>query len=505
MDKNPHIPVHTQTQSSTQNPVPGTVQNSVHGPVPGISTCPRIIAIETSCDETAISYMCGLSALSHRVNSQAALHAEFGGVFPNLAKREHTENLTPLLRLVLRDVYPNFQPVEIEETEKNLAILELEKKESDHGNISESKSQTIKEILVREGNLGDNLISFINSISVEIFEEIKRTTDAIAVTYGPGLEPALWVGISFAKALAVIFDKPLYPINHMEGHIASVIADNSMNTDIATSVAAENTIKFPAIALLISGGHTELVQINSWHDYHILGQTVDDAVGEAYDKTARILGLPYPGGPEISKLADIFRANIQNTQSTDKQSNAVQSETQTEKMFTLPRPMLHTKDFNFSFSGLKTAVLYAVRDKVAEKNTADVETSDAINADKKTTLAEVEKSALAFEFESAVIDVLAHKTKKAIESVGAQSLLIGGGVISNTAIRAAFSELCESMDVGLFLPEKDLATDNATMIGLVAVLQYMDGKKGLMPQSENEKEYAEFLALKACGNLGFDL
>ncbi len=243
---------------------------------------------------------------------------------------------------------------------------------------------------------------------------------------------------------------------------------------IASAETSENTseIAFPAIALLISGGHTELVHIESWHQYAVIGQTVDDAVGEAYDKVARLVGLPYPGGPQISKLADIWRANSSNTVGG-------------ENEFKLPRPMIHTKDYNFSFSGLKTASLYAVRDALKAQNETG---SDA-------SLSDRQKEALAAEFEQAVVETLIHKTKRAIEEYAAQTLIIGGGVIANQYIRECFAARCADLGIALLIPEKDLATDNATMIGLVAHLQIESGKSGLLPNSD------EFSELKAIGNL----
>lgn len=459
---------------------------------------PKILAIETSCDETAISFLHDLKSISHHVHTQATMHAEFGGVFPNLAKREHAKNLIPVLSLVFKDIFDN------EIWSADLSVNNTQQK-NHSPNISENSSQNISaetqknvtELLAREGNLGTDLLAYIGSIPNQIFIKIKEGIDAIAVTYGPGLEPALWVGISFAKALSVIFDKPLMPINHMEGHIASVLAiagdqtsiqsETSSDTEAKATkteeyIAEKSHIDFPAIALLISGGHTELVQINSWHDYKILGQTVDDAVGEAYDKTARLIGLPYPGGPAISALASKFREeNNYNWPEKIPESNLK------NRIFELPRPMLHSKDFNFSFSGLKTAVLYAVRDNLNKKNSENLSNS----------LTDNEKIALAGEFEDAVVEVLTQKTNKAIEEIGAQTLIIGGGVIANTYIRESFKKLTDKLGVKLLIPEISLATDNASMIGLVATLKIKDGQNGLVP---NSKEFAE---LKADGNLGF--
>jgi N6-L-threonylcarbamoyladenine synthase len=406
-----------------------------------------ILAIETSCDETAFSILRSGKTLSHQVHSQADLHAEFGGVFPTLAKREHDKNFTPLLALTLKDAFGiSFSP---------------DKDQPNNHNLDEEMIKKIESFLSREDNLAADFISYFQSISPDDFEKIKTNLNAIAVTYGPGLEPALWVGISGAKALATILDLPLYPINHMEGHIASVLASTA-ESGLAGAIPDVN---FPAITLLISGGHTELISITSWHQYTLIGQTVDDAVGEAYDKVARLLGLPYPGGPQISKLAEKWRSEHGNEKSE----------------FTLPRPMIHSHDYNFSFSGLKTACLYAVRDK--------------IKAQDDEPLSQDQKMVLAAEFEQAVVEVLLHKTKQAVEEYTAETLIIGGGVIANQFIREHFAKLCDELNIALFIPEKDLSTDNATMIGLVAHLQISDGKAGLSPTSD------EFVNLRANGNL----
>jgi N6-L-threonylcarbamoyladenine synthase len=259
--------------------------------------------------------------------------------------------------------------------------------------------------------------------------------DYIAVTVGPGLEPALWVGVNTARALSVIWDIPVIPINHMEGHIvtATFVSEDKINYRV-------NDIQFPVLSLLVSGGHTELVLSKNLSDYKKIGQTRDDAVGEAFDKVARMLGLPYPGGPAISKLAGEFRnKNIPNP-------------------FVMPRPMLHSKDYDFSFSGIKTAMLYAVRD-LTKNNTRD--------------LIEDEKLALACAFEDAAIEVLIKKTLNALEEYNSQTLIIGGGVAGNIYLRSELSKAIEKKypEVALLFPEPWLATDNAVMIGMAAMMQ----------------------------------
>lgn len=422
-----------------------------------------ILAIETSCDETAFSILRDGATLSHQVNSQADIHAEFGGVFPALAKREHDKNFAPLLALTLKDAF-GIAPSALSATS---ASEQGEKSEdASPSNLDAEAIAAIESLLSREDDMARDLIAYLQSIPHEDFIRLKSDIDAIAVTFGPGLEPALWAGISGAKALATAFGLPLYPINHMEGHMASVLT--SAGSSDASSPDANRgiaDISFPAIALLISGGHTELISIASWHDYSLIGHTVDDAVGEAYDKVARLIGLPYPGGPRISKLADAWR----------------KKDPRPESEFSLPRPMIHSKDYDFSFSGLKTACLYAVRDK--QKAQHDEPLSDE------------RKESLAAEFEQAVVDTLIRKTRRAIEGHGARTLIIGGGVIANQYIRESFAALCEEIGCGLLIPEKDLATDNATMIGLVAHMQILDGKAGLIPGSD------EFASLRASGNL----
>lgn len=354
----------------------------------------RILAIETSCDETAVSIVeidgKEVKILSHTILSQIDIHKEWGGVVPNLAKREHQKNLFPIL------------------------IDSL--KEADLFEEAETKidSEKIKEILSREPELLPFVLSSLKKIKIPAI-------DKIAVTSGPGLEPALWVGISLAKVLALTWGKQVVPTNHMEGHVySSILQPTSSGYEISD-------IKFPAIALLISGGHTELILMTNFGSYELIGKTRDDAVGEAFDKVARILGLPYPGGPEISRLA---------------------SQIESQNEFSLPRPMLDSKDFDFSFSGLKTAVLY------------DVKKINSPTLDQKINLAH--------EFEMAVTEVLTSKTTKAIEQYNARSLIVGGGVIANKRIREALKLLSNKESFDLYLPESRMTTDNATMIAIAS-------------------------------------
>ncbi len=334
----------------------------------------RILAIETSCDETGIAIvdatqkrdLVRFAILSNALLSQAQLHAEFGGVYPTLAKREHEKNLPILLKKALTDA--------------------------------------------------------------ELTDE--KTIEAIVVTHGPGLEPALWSGIVFAQRLAHAWHKPLFGVNHMEGHlISSLVRTNEL-------VA----IRFPVLGLLISGGHSEFILMRKWFSYEMLGETLDDAVGEAFDKVARMLGLPYPGGPHISRLAmDARNKNIQ-----------------AEKR--LPRPMLKSGNCDLSFSGLKTAMLYTLRDR------GGIE-----------IMSESERAAWAREFEDAAADVFVAKTRRALIQSAAKTFVIGGGVAANTHIRHALEMLIsnEFPDVELRLPELSITGDNALMIAQAALMHLL--------------------------------
>ena len=366
----------------------------------------KILAIETSCDETAISIIDArggfgapkFTVLSNQLFSQASIHAKYGGVFPNVAKREHSKSLVPLLKLALKEAKMS------EKRKKSL--------------LSEKDANFYKETLSREHELLEQFLIFIKTAK-------KPKIDIIAVTEGPGLEPALWVGINFAKALSHAWNIPIVPINHMEGHIVAALLDTSQKKD----EIAIPKINFPVLALLISGGHTELVLMKTWLKYKILGRTRDDAVGEAFDKVARMLKMPYPGGPHISRLAE--------------------SVADGSSRFPLPRPMLHSDDFDFSFSGLKTAVLYTVR--------------------KIPRLTPKMKAEIANEFENAVVDVLLKKTLRAVKKYKAKTILIGGGVSANKRIRTQFKNATENLPNTAFCaPKQELSTDNALMIAVAA-------------------------------------
>ncbi|MEW5805515.1 MAG: tRNA (adenosine(37)-N6)-threonylcarbamoyltransferase complex transferase subunit TsaD [Patescibacteria group bacterium] len=270
---------------------------------------------------------------------------------------------------------------------------------------------------------------------------IKKKPDLIAVTKGPGLAPALLVGVNFAKALAYFLNKPLVGVNHLEGHILSnwlkPIGKNSQ-------FSIPNSQSFPAVVLLISGGHTELVLMKGFGKYCLLGQTLDDAAGECFDKVARLLGLGYPGGPAIDKLAKLGNP----------------------RAFNFPSPLIHSKNYNFSFSGLKTAMLYFLKD-----NRFDF-SNRKINRKTKKIQQDITAS-----FQEAVTKVLIKKTLKAAEEFKAKQIFVCGGVAANTYLKASFLEKSEKVPVKF--PEKDYITDNAAMIAAAGFFHPQPAKNPL--------------------------
>jgi len=328
-----------------------------------------ILSIETSCDETAIAVLkcsgnlkgkLNFKILANEVSSQIKIHRPFGGVVPNLAKREHIKNLPKIYQKIKNE------------------ISGLEKK-----------------------------------------------IDLIAVTVGPGLEPALWTGINFAEELAKKTRKPLIGVNHMEGHLFGFLLSEQ-----------KTKLNFPAIGLVVSGGHTILLKMTSLVKWEKLGETVDDAAGEAFDKVARILSLRYPGGPEIEKLS--------------KQGDP--------KAITFPRPMLNQHNYDFSFSGLKTSVLYYLRDNpppAGGSNKADIAAS----------------------FQQATIDVLNKKAMKAADEFSAHSIILCGGVACNKTLRETIKNESERRGLNFFAPDMKFNTDNAAMIGAAAFIHSLAKKK----------------------------
>lgn len=281
----------------------------------------------------------------------------------------------------------------------------------------------------------------IKNIVPVIQETLERANlspadiDLLAVTEGPGLMPALVIGVSAAKTLSYLWKKPLIGIHHLEGHIYA----NFIQTSTATHISEAKEI-FPLIALIVSGGHTELVLMNDHFQYEILGETQDDASGEAFDKVAKMLGLDYPGGPLVAKRADTFR---------EAKKDAVSS-------FSFPRPMLQSDDYHFSFSGLKTAVLYTIK-KVPEGERNEHFINEVCH-----------------EFQEAVVDVLVSKTKKALALYSPTTFVIAGGVSANVRLRNQLRNLIETEfpDTTFLTPEFSYSLDNAAMIAIAAALRY---------------------------------
>ena len=322
-----------------------------------------ILGIETSCDETAIAVIEERDGVftvrSSIVSSQIAMHEKFGGVVPALAAREHAANIEHVFNTALK-----------------------------------------------EAGITDP----------------ERDINLIAVTRGPGLGPALLVGLMFARTLAWRWNKPLVGVNHLDGHIHSNWLRETPPGDI-----------FPALNLVVSGGHTELVLMKGHGDYEVIGETQDDAVGESFDKVARLLDLGYPGGPKISATAEHGDPTA----------------------YALPRPMLKSGDCNFSYSGLKTAVLYLIRDLGAE-------------------LTEKQKADIAASFQAAGIDVLIQKTQRAATTYAPKALLLSGGVSANTLLRTRARELGVKLRLPVSIPDLAWTGDNAAMI---AVAGFFEAKK----------------------------
>lgn len=317
----------------------------------------KILAIDTSCDETSAAVTEGRRILSNVIYSQILIHKKWGGVVPSLAKRAHEERI---------------------------------------------------DLVINEAIAGPD---FLNSI------------DYIAVTQGPGLAVALEVGIKKAKELAGKYQKKLIAVNHMEGHIYSCFAENSQGNP-------KTEFNFPYLALLISGGHTELVIFKNHLDYEVIGRTIDDAAGEALDKAAKLLGLGYPGGAAIERLA---------------------SQVDNQDFYHFPRPMIRKSDLNFSFSGLKTAFYYFLRSSVTPR-------------DDKYEIRKLSSS-----FQEAVFDTLLIKTEKAIKQTGINNLILGGGVIANLYLRKKIRQLVKKNKGTVLFPSfKYLTGDNAAMIGIAA-------------------------------------
>jgi len=380
----------------------------------------RILAIETSCDETAVALLetggdvqtATFDIRGNALYSQAKKHAAFGGVYPSLAKREHAANLVPLLDGALNEAHLSIPTTQT---------------------LSEEQKEYLEKLLEREPELYSALVRFAEANDTP-------KIDAIAVTQGPGLEPALWVGVNFARSLAYLWNLPIIPVNHLEGHmIASVVEATEKEQMFAIT-----EVPFPVLGLILSGGHTEFVLAESWGNYSSVGGTRDDSIGEAFDKVARLLGIPYPGGPGLSKLAQEGR-DLLKTKPVH----------HTKGLKQLPRPMAQSGDCDFSFSGIKTAVLYQVQ---------------ALG-----DLTKEQRMLVAAEFEEAVSDVVLKKTRLALEQTNAKTFVVGGGVSANTYIRKRLEKLFseEYADLTLRLPDASLSTDNAVMIGMAGYFMHL--------------------------------
>ncbi len=321
----------------------------------------RVLGIESSCDETGVAIYSDTEGLiSHVLHTQIAMHAEYGGVVPELASRDHIKRIVPLVRACLDKV--------------SLKLSDL---------------------------------------------------DAIAYTAGPGLIGALLAGAMEAGALAYGLGIPAIAVHHMEGHLLAPMLE-------------EDKPSYPFVALLISGGHTLLIKVEKPGDYTILGQSVDDAAGEAFDKTAKLLGIPYPGGPGLETMA-----------STGHSGN-----------FVFPRPMLKKANCDFSFAGLKTAVLNAIL--ANEQNLEKV------------------KGDIALGFTEAMAETLVKKSERALKMCGLKTLVVAGGVSANTMIRQSLKKLMEKMHGKVYFARKEFCTDNGAMIAQVGMLRYLSGQQSKM-------------------------
>ncbi len=399
-----------------------------------------ILAIDTSCDDTCCSILevqdSQFKIRSNIVSSQVKIHQKYGGVYPTLAKREHQRNLALVLKESL------LRARLLKSKVKSQVFRGPHSAGSRMGQESkiQLKTQKLKEILKREEILYKKLKRFLVKYQ-------KPRIDIIAVTIGPGLEPCLWQGVNFARALAFWWNLPVVPVNHIEAHIfanwLAPISEKSKVKSQKSKIQIKNQkIEFPAVCLVVSGGHTQLILTRRIGNYKIIGETRDDAAGECFDKTARILGLPYPGGPSVAKMAT--KIKIQKSKIKD---------------IKLPRPMINSKNYDFSFSGLKTAVLYDFKKRPKEVRSS------------KEYVRE-----MAREIQQAIIDVLIKKTIKAARDYRVKSILLGGGVAANDELRKQFQSKIKNLKlkINFLVPPKNLCTDNATMVGVAG---YFNRKK----------------------------
>ena len=373
----------------------------------------RILGIETSCDETGISILefkrnqCKI--LANLVYSQIKVHQPYGGVVPNLAKREHQKNLIPMLQLALQE-----------------AQLKKNKRKNKKNKLPASKIQVLENLLAKDEILKQGLFSFFQMID-------KPKIDLIAVTKGPGLAPALWPGVNCARALSYFWHIPLLGISHLEAHILSNWLPKEKN-QWTTLQIPQNL--FPAAGLIISGGHTQLILIKKIGCYCLIGETRDDAAGECFDKTARLLGLSYPGGPAIA-------AEAKKTKNLPPPSFPI----------SLPRPMINQKNYDFSFAGLKTAVLYLIE-----------------NLKKQKVSLNLIRPFLAAEIQNSINEVLVTKTIRLAKNFHTKSIIAAGGVAANEALCELLQQEAAKKLPGIkvIIPAKQYTGDNAAMIALTA-------------------------------------
>lgn len=328
----------------------------------------------------------------------------------------------------------------------SVAVLEARGRKRPCFNILANIVSSQNEIHAPFGGIVPNLAARAHQKNLPIVLEkslseakLKNKIDFIAVTVGPGLEPSLWAGVGFAKSLAFVSRIPIIGVNHIDGHIAANFLD-------------KKNIIFPAVCLVVSGGHTQLILMENYEKYRLLGETRDDAAGEAFDKAAKLLGLGYPGGPVIAAEAAKFLIS-----SPEADQPLVGNFQFLNKLkIILPRPMINSKDYDFSFSGLKTAVLYLVKNLGIEKTRNLIPNICA-------------------EFQQAVIDVLIKKTLRAAKEYGVKSILCGGGVMANKELRAQLKTAVQNElpDVFLRVPPIELCTDNAVMTGIAGYHKFL--------------------------------
>lgn len=371
----------------------------------------KILGIETTCDETGAAIVegklnstSGLKLLSNIVASSADLHKKYGGVVPEVAAREQVKVIVPV----------------------------------------------VKEALEQAAGFMNRELRIMNKDTIGWARE---NIDAIAVAHGPGLIGPLLIGVETAKAFAVAWEKPLIAVNHLVGHVYA----NWLRVDGSRFTEPQ----FPIVGLIVSGGHTDLVLMKNHGDFQLLGSTLDDAAGEAFDKVAKLLGLGYPGGPEIERAAQqvtidpSIKLRVNRKQLT----------------YNFPRPLIGSADYNFSFSGLKTAVVTTVNKLSYSSNGS--EKFKSVNSSRSArTISDDFKSKIATEFQNAVVDVLVKKTIKAASKFGARSIVVGGGVAANSLLRKEFRVKSLELRIPAYFPSKEVSVDNGAMIAAAAFYNF---------------------------------